>query len=121
MIEDAAEALGASYKGREAGGFGKFGIFSFNGNKIITTSGGGMLVSEDVVSSLIHQAHFLATQARDAAPHSQHSHTGYNYWMSNVLAVIGRGQLQVLAERIAARRHNFERYQKGLSALPCTR
>lgn len=116
VIEDAAEALGASYKGRKAGGFGKFGIFSFNGNKIITTSGGGMLVSED--AGLIHQARFLATQARDAAPHFQHSHTGYNYRMSNILAAIGRGQLQVLAERIAARRRNFERYQERLSSLP---
>ena len=116
IIEDAAEALGASYQGRMAGSFGKFGIFSFNGNKIITTSGGGMLVSDD--AELIQQARFLATQARDPAPHFQHSHIGFNYRLSNVLAAIGRGQLQVLAERIAARKDNFEAYQKALSCIP---
>lgn len=116
LIEDAAEALGASYKGRMAGSFGKCGVFSFNGNKIITTSGGGMLVSDD--ADLIQKCRFLATQARDAAPHFQHSHIGYNYRMSNVLAGIGRAQLQVLPERIAARRHNFERYKQTLSSLP---
>lgn len=116
IIEDAAEALGASYKGRMAGSFGKFGVFSFNGNKIITTSGGGMLVSQD--DDAIQKCRFLATQARDAAPHFQHSHVGYNYRMSNMLAAIGRGQLEVLPQRIAARRHNFESYQQGLSSLP---
>lgn len=115
LIEDAAEALGATYKGRVPGTFGKVGIYSFNGNKIITTSGGGMLVSED--GDLITKAKFLATQARDAAPHYQHSTIGYNYRLSNVLAGIGRGQLQVLEERVAARRRNFEIYQQGLSHL----
>ncbi|HVF10864.1 MAG TPA: aminotransferase class I/II-fold pyridoxal phosphate-dependent enzyme [Abditibacteriaceae bacterium] len=116
LIEDAAEALGASYKNKKAGAFGQFGVFSFNGNKIITTSGGGMLVSED--AKLIRRARFLATQARDPAPHFQHSQIGYNYRLSNVLAAIGRGQLQVLPERIAARRRNFTIYKESLSALP---
>jgi len=116
LIEDAAEALGASYKGKNAGAFGKFGVFSFNGNKIITTSGGGMLVSDD--AELIQRARFLATQARDPAPHFQHSQIGYNYRLSNVLAAIGRGQLQVLPDRIAARRRNFTRYYELLSPLP---
>jgi dTDP-4-amino-4,6-dideoxygalactose transaminase len=116
LIEDAAEALGATYKGRHPGTFGKAGIYSFNGNKIITTSGGGMLVSED--SELISQARFLATQARDLAPHYQHSQIGYNYRLSNVLAGIGRGQLRVLEERVAARRRNFEIYQQALGDLP---
>jgi dTDP-4-amino-4,6-dideoxygalactose transaminase len=101
LIEDAAEALGATYKGKSPGSFGKMGIFSFNGNKIITTSGGGMLVTDD--ETLATQARYLATQARDPAPHYQHSQVGYNYRLSNVLAGIGRGQLQVLAERVAAR------------------
>ncbi|MES1023218.1 aminotransferase class I/II-fold pyridoxal phosphate-dependent enzyme [Gloeocapsa sp. BRSZ] len=112
LIEDAAEALGATYKGRSPGTFGRIGIFSFNGNKIITTSGGGMLVSED--ADLVAKARFLATQARDPAPHYQHSEIGYNYRLSNVLAGIGRGQLQVLAERVAARRRNFAAYQQAL-------
>lgn len=116
VIEDAAEALGASYKGKAAGGFGTFGVFSFNGNKIITTSGGGMLVAED--AEMIARARFLATQARDPSPHFQHSHIGFNYRLSNVLAAIGRGQLQVLDARIAARRRNFTAYQETLSALP---
>ncbi len=116
IIEDAAEALGASYKNRMAGSFGKFGVFSFNGNKIITTSGGGMLVSDD--AEMIQKCRFLATQARDAAPHFQHSHVGYNYRMSNMLAAIGRGQLEVLPQRIVARKRNFESYQQGLSSLP---
>jgi dTDP-4-amino-4,6-dideoxygalactose transaminase len=116
LIEDAAEALGATYKERTPGTFGLMGIYSFNGNKIITTSGGGMLISED--SSLISKAKFLATQARDPAPHYQHSEIGYNYRLSNVLAGIGRGQLRVLADRVNARRHNFERYQEALSDLP---
>src|SRR5690606_30633130 len=104
VIEDAAESLGSTYGGKHTGTFGKMGIYSFNGNKIITTSGGGALVSED--TELIQKARFLATQARDEAPHYQHSHVGYNYRLSNVLAGIGRGQMQVLDERIAARRAN---------------
>lgn len=116
LIEDAAEALGAFYKGRSPGSFGKFGIFSFNGNKIITTSGGGMLVTDD--EALAIQARYLATQARDPAPHYQHSQVGYNYRLSNVLAGIGRGQLQVLGDRVAARRHNFEVYRNTLQQLP---
>jgi dTDP-4-amino-4,6-dideoxygalactose transaminase len=116
LIEDAAEALGATYKGKALGNFGKIGIFSFNGNKIITTSGGGMLVTDD--EALATQARFLATQARDAAPHYQHSQMGYNYRLSNVLAGIGRGQLQVLPERVAARRRNFEIYSSALQQLP---
>jgi pyridoxal phosphate-dependent aminotransferase EpsN len=115
VIEDSAEALGASYKGRKAGTQGHCGIFSFNGNKIITTSGGGMLVSSD--SALIERARFLASQARDPARHYQHSTIGYNYRMSNVLAGIGRGQLRVLDERIAARRRNFERYTTALGSI----
>jgi pyridoxal phosphate-dependent aminotransferase EpsN len=116
VIEDAAEALGATYKGTPVGGFGRCGFFSFNGNKIITTSGGGMLVSDD--EELIERARFLATQARDDAPHYQHSQIGYNYRMSNVLAAIGRGQLRVLEDRIAARRANFEHYHRVLSDFP---
>ncbi|WP_439566357.1 aminotransferase class I/II-fold pyridoxal phosphate-dependent enzyme, partial [Gloeocapsopsis crepidinum] len=116
LIEDAAESLGATYKGRSPGTFGQMGIFSFNGNKIITTSGGGMLVSED--ADLVTKARFLATQARDPAPHYQHSEIGYNYRLSNVLAGIGRGQLRILADRVAARRHNFGTYQQALGKLP---
>src|SRR5664280_1247582 len=116
LIEDAAEALGATCAGRPAGSFGCAAAFSFNGNKIITTSGGGMLVSSD--EALISRARFLATQARDLAPHYQHSTIGYNYRMSNVLAAIGRGQLTVLDERVAARRANFETYLAALGDLP---
>jgi len=116
LVEDAAEALGATYKGTPAGGFGRLGAFSFNGNKIITTSGGGMLVSHD--RPLVDRARFLATQARDPAPHYEHSQVGYNYRMSNVLAAVGRGQLASLAERIAIRRRIFERYVDGLGGLP---
>jgi dTDP-4-amino-4,6-dideoxygalactose transaminase len=116
LIEDAAEALGATYKGQTPGTFGRIGIYSFNGNKIITTSGGGMLVSNQ--PELVAKARFLATQARDQAPHYQHSEIGFNYRMSNVLAGIGRGQLQVLGERVAARRHNCEVYQQALGDLP---
>lgn len=108
LIEDAAEALGSHIIGKRCGTFGKLNILSFNGNKIITTSGGGALLSEDV--ELIQQARFLATQARDNAPHYQHSHIGYNYRMSNVVAAIGRGQMVVLEDRVAARRANYERY-----------
>lgn len=116
LIEDAAECLGATYKGRSPGSFGRIGIYSFNGNKIITTSGGGMLVSND--PDLMVKARFLATQARDPAPHYQHSEIGYNYRLSNVLAGIGRGQLRVLERRVAARRRNFEVYQQTLGNLP---
>ncbi len=116
VIADAAEALGATYRGRMAGTFGLMGVFSFNGNKIITTSGGGMLVSGD--ADLVARARFLATQARDPAPHYQHSVLGFNYRLSNVLAAIGRGQLRVLPERIAARRRNFEYYREVLGGLP---
>lgn len=116
LIEDAAEALGATYKGKSAGTFGKLAVFSFNGNKIITTSGGGMLVSDD--AALIAHARKLATQAREPAPHYEHTEIGYNYRMSNVLAGIGRGQLQVLPDRIAARRRNFSRYVQSLGNLP---
>ncbi|MGR3303538.1 MAG: DegT/DnrJ/EryC1/StrS family aminotransferase [Candidatus Scalindua sp.] len=116
VIEDAAESVGAYYKGRHTGILGKFGVFSFNGNKIITTSTGGMLVSGDV--DLIQKARFLATQARDPAPHYQHSHIGYNYRLSNVLAGIGRGQLRVLEERVKSRRTNFEFYKEELGNLP---
>jgi pyridoxal phosphate-dependent aminotransferase EpsN len=115
VIEDAAEALGATYKGRSVGGFGRFGVFSFNGNKIITTSGGGMLVAPDEAD--VAQARFLATQARDPAIHYQHSTVGYNYRMSNVVAAIGRAQLGNLEGRVAARRRNFARYQELLGDL----
>lgn len=117
VIEDAAESLGGLYKGRHTGTFGKFGIFSFNGNKIITTSGGGMLVSDDV--ELIEKARFLSTQARDPAPYYEHTEVGYNYRMSNVLAGIGRGQLKVLDDRVQARRDVFERYRNGLKEFEC--
>lgn len=116
LIEDAAESAGAYYKGRHTGIFGTFGVFSFNGNKIITCSSGGMLVSDE--ESLIRKAKFLATQARDTAPHYQHSHIGYNYRLSNVLAGIGRGQLCVLEDRVNARRTNFDFYKKALNGLP---
>jgi len=115
LIEDAAESLGAYYKGKHTGIFGKFGVFSFNGNKIITTSSGGMLVSDD--GSLIQKAKFLSTQARDSAPHYQHTHIGYNYGLSNVLAGIGRGQLRVLEDRVSARRANYYFYKRELGDL----
>jgi len=113
VVEDAAESLGARYRDRSSGTFGLIGVFSFNGNKIITTSGGGMLVSAD--ESLVKRARFLATQAREAELHYEHKVVGYNYRMSNILAGVGRGQVRVLADRIAARRRNFERYRQGLS------
>jgi dTDP-4-amino-4,6-dideoxygalactose transaminase len=115
VIEDAAESLGATYKGRGSGSLGRIGIFSFNGNKIITTSGGGMLVSDD--AELVERSRYLATQARDSAPYYLHSQLGYNYRMSNVLAGIGRGQLRVLAQRIETRRAVFDRYREGLSGI----
>ena len=113
VIEDAAEALGSSIENKPCGSFGEFGILSFNGNKIITTSGGGALIAES--AEMIEKARFLATQARDPAPHYQHSHIGYNYRMSNVLAGIGRGQLEVLNDRVEARRSNFDRYRQYFS------
>ena len=116
LVEDAAEALGATYHGRAPGTFGETGIFSFNGNKIITTSGGGMLVAHS--GELAAHARKLATQARDPAPHYEHSEVGYNYRLSNVLAAIGRGQLAVLEERVAARRANFAYYARALGGLP---
>jgi pyridoxal phosphate-dependent aminotransferase EpsN len=116
LVEDAAEALGAKYRGRAPGTFGRVGAFSFNGNKIITTSGGGMLVSDD--EELVAYARKLATQAREPAPHYEHTEIGYNYRLSNVLAGIGRGQLRVLEERVQARRRNFELYLRLLGDLP---
>jgi dTDP-4-amino-4,6-dideoxygalactose transaminase len=116
VIEDAAQALGATYQDRTAGTLGKLGVFSFNGNKIITTSSGGMLVSDD--QRLIETARFLAAHARDPAPHYQHSTVGYNYRMSNILAAIGRGQLRALKDRVAARRRNFDYYSSSLKDLP---
>ena len=116
LIEDAAEALGATYKDKAPGTLGQVGIFSFNGNKIITTSGGGMLVSDD--EELIKKARFWATQARDPAVHYEHSELGYNYRMSNVLAAIGRGQLQVLGERVDTKRRIFQKYFDALHDLP---
>lgn len=115
VVEDAAESLGSTYKGKKSGTFGKFGIYSFNGNKIITTSGGGMLVSDDVEA--LQRARFLATQARDPAPHYQHSQVGYNYRMSNIVAGIGRAQLEVLDERVKARRAVFDRYVQALGDI----
>jgi len=116
LIEDAAEALGATYQGKPVGTRGFAGVFSFNGNKIITTSGGGMLVTED--GELAQRVRFLATQARDPAPHYEHSQLGFNYRLSNVLAAIGRGQLRHLAEKVARRRANFDYYLKTLGDLP---
>lgn len=116
VIEDAAEALGSTYKGTACGALGNFGILSFNGNKIITTSGGGALVGNDAAA--IQKSRYLATQARDPAPHYQHSHIGYNYRMSNVCAGIGRGQMEVLNERVSQRRAVFNYYVKELSQLP---
>lgn len=116
FVEDAAAAVGTLYKGRHAGTFGAFGAFSFNGNKIITTSGGGMLVSDN--GEAIEQARKLATQARDPAPHYQHSQIGYNYRLSNVLAAIGRGQLPVVEDRVASRRRHFDYYQHHLGDVP---
>ena len=115
IVEDAAEALGSEIKGRRCGSFGKLGVLSFNGNKIITTSGGGALLSDD--EALILKARFLATQARDPAPHYQHSQIGYNYRMSNVLAGIGRGQMLVLQDRLAQRRSNFEFYHDLIGGI----
>lgn len=115
VVEDAAESLGAVYKGRMSGAFGHVGTFSFNGNKIMTTSGGGMLVSDDVET--IEKARFWSTQAKEPVRHYQHEEMGYNYRLSNVLAAIGRGQLRVLEERIEARRGIYKRYEQALGPL----
>lgn len=115
VIEDAAEAIGSTYKGKAMGTFGEIGIYSFNGNKIITTSGGGAMVSNN--PEYCKKATFLATQARDAAPHYQHSNIGYNYRMSNIVAGIGRGQMEVLNDRVEARRANYDFYKKELSNI----
>ena len=116
LIEDAAESLGATYRGKQTGTFGKYGIYSFNGNKIITTSGGGMLVSDD--EERIQKVRFWATQARDKARHYQHSEIGYNYRMSNILAGIGRGQLKVLDERIKQKTDIYNKYKEGFKNIP---
>ena len=115
VIEDAAESLGTYYKGKHTGTFGKGGVFSFNGNKIITTSGGGMIVSDN--EEKIKKMRFWATQARDKARHYQHSEVGYNYRMSNVVAGIGRGQLKVLDKRIAKKKYIFEFYKRELGCI----
>jgi len=119
VLEDAAESLGAFYKGKPSGTFGKYGTFSFNGNKIITTSGGGMLVSNDTEG--LEKARFWATQARDPASYYQHSEMGYNYRMSNILAAIGRGQLRVLDDRVKRRREIFDTYKSELGSIPGVR
>lgn len=116
LIEDAAESLGATCRGKASGTFARFGIYSFNGNKIITTSGGGALVSDDLEA--LDRARWLATQGRDPAAHYQHSEMAYNYRLSNVLAGIGRGQLRLLPERVEQRRAIFERYRNGLHDVP---
>lgn len=115
ILEDAAEALGSSFNNQKCGTIGKIGVLSFNGNKIITTSGGGALISHDI--TLIEKSRFLATQARDNAPHYQHSQIGYNYRMSNVIAGIGRGQMEVLPERVNKRRENNFLYKKELEHI----
>ena len=116
ILEDAAEALGSEWEQQPLGGFGRVGVFSFNGNKILTTSGGGALVTYD--RPLADKARFLATQAKDDAPHYQHSETGYNYRLSNILAGIGRGQMGLLAERVKRRRQLFDWYREHLAGLP---
>jgi pyridoxal phosphate-dependent aminotransferase EpsN len=115
VLEDAAEALGATYRGRPAGALGDVAAFSFNGNKIITTSGGGMLSADE---ALVARARHWATQARAPRPEYHHEELGYNYRLSNVLAAIGLGQLEVLGDRVARRRAVFERYRAGLAGLP---
>ena len=115
VVEDAAESLGTLYKGKMSGTFGKFGIFSFNGNKIITTSGGGMIVSDD--EEMIQKALKKATQSRDQAVHYQHSEVGYNYRLSNISAGIGRGQMEVLEKRVNEKREIFNRYEEALGGI----
>ena len=116
LIEDAAESLGAEYGSRPAGSFGLASVFSFNGNKMITTSGGGMIVTDDAV--LAQRSRFLATQAREPAAHYEHRDVGYNYRLSNLLAALGRGQLVGLGEKVAARRRTNRLYQEALSDVP---
>ena len=116
ILEDAAEALGSEWQQQPLGGFGRVGVFSFNGNKILTTSGGGALVTHD--KDLARKALFLATQAKDPAPHYQHSETGYNYRLSNILAGIGRGQMELLPERVKRRRQIFDWYREHLAPIP---
>ena len=116
VIEDAAEALGASYRSKKCGCFGKLGVLSFNGNKIITTSGGGMLLSDD--EEMISKARFWATQSRDPAPWYQHSDIGYNYRLSNILAAVGRPQLEEIESRVSRRREVFDIYEKALASIP---
>jgi dTDP-4-amino-4,6-dideoxygalactose transaminase len=120
ILEDAAEAFGSQYKGKQAGSFGRMAILSFNGNKILNTSGGGMLLSDD--KAMTDKARFLSTQAREQAPWYQHSQLGYNYRMSNIIAGIGRGQMEVIEERIRQRRNNHMFYRNhldGLKGSPC--
>lgn len=117
VLEDAAEALGSSIGDKKCGSFGRLAVLSFNGNKIITTSGGGALLSND--KKLIERARFLATQARDPAPHYQHTEAGYNYRMSNILAGVGRGQMQVIEDRVKSRRSNFSMYFENLGRTWC--
>jgi len=119
LIEDAAESLGTTYKGKHTGTFGDYGIYSFNGNKIITTSGGGMLVSNN--KERIDKVRFWATQARDKARHYQHSELGFNYRMSNIVAGIGRGQLKVLDKRVKKKQYIYDFYKKELGILPGVR
>jgi dTDP-4-amino-4,6-dideoxygalactose transaminase len=114
VIEDSAESLGSTYKGKHTGTLGEIGIYSFNGNKIITTSGGGMLVSNK--EKYCKKSTYLATQAKESFPHYEHTEIGYNYRMSNILAGIGRGQMEVLDDRVAARRSNFDYYKKSLGS-----
>jgi dTDP-4-amino-4,6-dideoxygalactose transaminase len=116
LIEDAAEAAGSKYLGKRCGSFGRAAVLSFNGNKIITTSGGGALLSNDW--HMVSHSRFLSTQAKDPAPHYQHSHIGYNYRMSNISAAIGCGQLEVLEERVQQRRANYDFYFNELSDIP---
>lgn len=116
VIEDAAEALGSWYHNKACGTLGDFGVLSFNGNKIITTSGGGALTGKD--QAAIARSRFLASQARDPAPHYEHTHIGYNYRMSNICAGIGRGQMEVLAKRVEQRRSNYQHYLNTLGDLP---
>ncbi len=115
LVEDAAESLGATYKGKQTGTFGKYGVYSFNGNKIITTSGGGMLVSED--EERIAKVRFWVTQSREKARHYEHKEIGYNYRMSNIVAGIGRGQLKVLDERIKQKTNIYNTYKEGFKDI----
>ena len=116
ILEDAAEALGSAWQQQPLGSFGRVGVFSFNGNKILTTSGGGALVTYD--PALAARARFLASQAKDPAPHYQHSEVGYNYRLSNLLAGIGRGQMELLPDRVKRRREIFSWYREHLAGLP---